>query len=54
MDRMLCFHFTPPGNTRKPFVYYCFQGGVVNGNIGQKWVKARLMKKQMYDLLMLI
>ena len=31
------FQFYTPGNTRKPLVFWCFQG-VWNENIGQKWV----------------
>ena len=30
-------HFVPSENTRKPEVFWCFQG-VSNGNIGQTWV----------------
>ena len=32
------FSFIPPENTRRPKIFWCFQG-VYNGNIGQKWVK---------------
>ena len=31
-----CSHFIPPEKTRKPLVFWCFQG-VLNGNIGRKW-----------------
>ena len=33
-------HFIPPGNTRKPKVFCCFQG-LQNGSIGKKSVKAK-------------
>ena len=33
-----CSHLIPLENTRKPLVFWWFQG-VLNGNIGQKWVK---------------
>ena len=32
-----CSHFIIPENTRKPLVFWSFQG-ILNGDIGQKWV----------------
>ena len=34
-----CSHFIPLEKTRKSLVFWCFQG-VLNRNIGQKWVTA--------------
>ena len=41
----------PPENTRKPLVFWCFQG-VWNGNIGQKWLRSifSLCRNQVVDL----
>ena len=37
----LCSHFIQPENTKKPKVFWCFQG-VKNREIGQKWVKRKM------------
>ena len=41
-------HSITPENTKKPLVFWCFQG-VQNGNVGQIWVNTRHKESSVHN-----